>query len=102
MDPTIFNLLIPLKPIINFYISDNIMKIILLFVFISFIFAQDAKAYEFVYFENLEQKIWTKEEMLASKPIPLPMISAEEAMRLHGFNVTEDLADLKEGIMNTR
>jgi hypothetical protein len=66
----------------------------------SFASAQDASAYDFVYFENLEKKIWTKEEMLAAKPIDLPMLPMEEIIKIHGVNVTKQIEDLKAGVLN--
>jgi len=71
-------------------------------IVISLCFAQDAKAYDFVYFDNLEKKIWTNEEMLAAKPIELPMLPIEEIEKIHGHNVTKAIEDLKVGILNTR
>ncbi len=81
------------------------MKIIVIALIISFfgcLLAQDANAYDFVYFDNLEKKIWTKEEMLAAKPIDLPMLPREEVERIHGINLTQTIEDLKAGALNTR
>jgi len=80
----------------------RILIVLLLTFLCSVVLTQDANAYEFSYFDNLEKKIWTKEEMLNAKPIDLPMLPADEIEKLHGINVTKALEDLKEGILNTR